>query len=186
MAEIEEQFPLPPTFSLIAALDRLTHSINSHEQALKSNTAVLQQIADDLKPKPDMRPVKLQVNFEGEKKSMSPEKAHEKDAAAAAQVQEGLLIGASDTEFNAEGDQVPAADPTKLSYAVDDTTIAQVLTNADDPTIPVGSARIKGLKVGKVNVTSTDSAVTPPLVSAPLELDVTLDPVANSLVVTLA
>lgn len=104
----------------------------------------------------------------------------------ASTVQEGLLIGASDVEFNAEGDQVPASDPTKLTYAVDDTTVAQVLMTADDPTIPVGQARIKGLKVGTVNVTSTDSATTPPLVSDPVPLAVTLDPKGTKLVVSLA
>ncbi len=156
--------------ALTAAITGQTAALNLQTGAVNANTAMLTRLVGLLDPVP----VKLQVQFEGRLPGMT------------AQVQEGLLIGATDMEFNAENEQVPAADPTKLTYAVDDPTVGQVLTNADDSTIPVGQARIKGLKVGTCNVTSTDSALTPPLVSDPVALAVTLDPVANKLVVTLA
>lgn len=143
-------------------------------QRFDSATAQLRRIAVVLELFRDreLTPVKLQLKING--------------GTTMADVQEGLLIGADEAEFNAEGDQVPAADPSKLSYAVDDATIAQVLTTADDPTIPVGKAKIMGLKVGTVNVTCTDNALTPPLVSDPIPLNVTLDPVAKKIVVSLA
>ncbi|MGH3429721.1 MAG: hypothetical protein ACRDQZ_19490 [Mycobacteriales bacterium] len=125
----------------------------------------------------DNTPVKLEVKLQGGIMGTTP---------GSSSIQEGLLIGASDVEFNAEGDQVAAADPAQLTYAVDDPTIAKIVTPADDPAIPVGQARVLGLKVGTVNVTSTDNALTPPLVSDPVALEVTLDPVAKKLVVTLA
>ena len=103
-----------------------------------------------------------------------------------AQVQEGLLILGTDAEYNAEGDQLTIADPTRVTYVSSDPTIAQILYNADNPVIPVGGCGVKGLKVGSVTVTSTDNSVTPPLVGDPVACDVTLDPVANKLVTTLA
>lgn len=103
-----------------------------------------------------------------------------------ANVQEGLIIGATAVEFNKENEQVPDPDPTKITYAVDDPTIATVANVSDDPSLAPGTARVTGVKVGTCNVTGTDASATPPLVSAPVPLNVTLDPVANSLVVSLA
>lgn len=108
-----------------------------------------------------------------------------KDIGMASQVQEGLLIGASDHEFNAEGQEVAISNPAALTYAVDDPTIAKVLTNADDPTIPVGMAKIQGLAVGTCNVTSTDTSQNPPLTSDPVALVVTQDAAPVKLVVQL-
>jgi len=155
--------------TFVTVLRNLVNAINNLVAAVRSNTDAVRQLVGVL----DVRPVKLKLHLEGGTNNM-------------ADVQEGLLIGASDMEFNAEGDAVPAADPTQLTYAVDDPTVAKVLMTADDPTIPVGQARVQGLKVGTCNVTSTDNALTPPLTSDPVQLNVTLDPVAKKLVVTLA
>jgi hypothetical protein len=126
-----------------------------------------------LTPKQDNKPVKLVVSLPLGENGM-------------ANVTEGLLISANEVELNAEGEQVPASDPTKLVYTVDDTTVGQVVTNADDSTIPVGSCKVKGLKVGTLNLTCTDNALDPPLVSDPVPLTVDMDPVAKKLVVSFA
>jgi len=121
----------------------------------KETNIQLKRIADSL----DHKPVKLQLQFKGERIGMP---GKETDV---------QTISCSAIETDGAGQPV-TLNPASVTWAIDDPSIASLTQNPD------GSATFKALKPGTANVTCTDNSVTPPLVGTDT-LEVTAGPAAT-------
>lgn len=123
---------------------------------LKSIVGLLTSIKELLTPSAAGVPTEMKLKF------------GQGDPDMAGQETDVQTIPCSAIETDADGNPVtlnPATATWEIDALPDGSALATILQNSDDPSIPAGSVKFKALKVGgPVNISCTDSSVTPPLV----------------------
>jgi hypothetical protein len=76
-------------------------------------------------------------------------------------VHSGIIFSVSDFTFTN-----PVADPTQLTFAVDDDTVIELLLHDDEINLTLGTVKAHGIAAGTSNLTATDNSSSGPQTSA--------------------